>query len=170
MQRSQRLSAIFCNGISVPGRYGDGRGGHGLSLLCKPASSGGMAKSWSQRLRVNGKPVMIGLGGWPLISLPEARVMALANARNHAKGLGLRQAEERQMSSFAEATEKSIEVLRHNGTGKKTESQMQFLLSGYVLPHIGRHRVDVIRPSDILDFLTPLAVEKRRLRRRSRRR
>ena len=160
MQRPRRLSASFCKTVTVPGRYGDGRGGHGLSLLCKPASSGGVAKSWSQRFRVNGKPVMIGLGGWPLMSLPEARAMALNNARSHAKGTGLRQVDERQMPSFAEAMERTVNILRPNWTGEKTESQMRFLLSEYVLPHIGNHRVDTVRPGDILNFLTPVAVEK----------
>ena len=45
MKRSKRLSATFVNTVNVPGRYGDGRGGHGLSLLVKPASTGGFSKS-----------------------------------------------------------------------------------------------------------------------------
>lgn len=31
-------------------RYGEGRGGYGLSLLVKERAGGGLAKSWSQRL------------------------------------------------------------------------------------------------------------------------
>ena len=45
MKRPKRLSATFVNTVNVPGRYGDGRGGHGLSLLVKPATHGGFAKS-----------------------------------------------------------------------------------------------------------------------------
>ena len=62
MNRPKRLSASFVRTVKAPGRYGDGRRGHGLSLLVKPASSGKLSKTWSQRLRVNGKPTNIGLG------------------------------------------------------------------------------------------------------------
>ena len=57
MVRSQKLSAAFVKTVTRPGRYGDGRGGHGLSLLVKPASSGGLSKSWAQRVRTGGRPV-----------------------------------------------------------------------------------------------------------------
>ena len=36
MKRPATLSATFVRTIRQPGRYGDGRGGHGLSLLVKP--------------------------------------------------------------------------------------------------------------------------------------
>ena len=45
MKRPKRLSATFVNTVNVPGRYGDGRGGHSLSLLVKEASTGGFSKS-----------------------------------------------------------------------------------------------------------------------------
>ena len=37
----QRLSAFFVKNVNVTGRYGDGRGGHGLSLIVKPMRNGG---------------------------------------------------------------------------------------------------------------------------------
>ena len=40
MKRPKRLSSSFVSTIKTPGRYGDGRGGFGLSLLVKDASSG----------------------------------------------------------------------------------------------------------------------------------
>ena len=36
MKRPRRLSAAFVRTVNEPGRYGDGHGGHGLSLLVKP--------------------------------------------------------------------------------------------------------------------------------------
>lgn len=36
MKRPTTLSATFVRTVRQPGRYGDGRGGHGLSLLVKP--------------------------------------------------------------------------------------------------------------------------------------
>ena len=37
----KRLSATFIKTVTRRGRYGDGRGGHGLSLLVKPMKHGG---------------------------------------------------------------------------------------------------------------------------------
>ena len=54
-RRPKRLSASFVRTVNRSGRFGDGHGGHGLSLLVKPRAHGGWAKSWSQRLRINGK-------------------------------------------------------------------------------------------------------------------
>ena len=36
MKRPKTLSAAFVKTVKRPGRYGDGLGGHGLSLLVKP--------------------------------------------------------------------------------------------------------------------------------------
>lgn len=57
--------------------YGDGRGGYGLTLLVQPNG----VKHWYQRLRIKGRPTNIGLGGYPLVTLAEARTVAIENAR-----------------------------------------------------------------------------------------
>ncbi|MCY4595858.1 MAG: Arm DNA-binding domain-containing protein [Bryobacterales bacterium] len=69
-------SATFVKTVTRPGRYGDGRGSHGLSLLVKPMKLGGHSRTWSQRLRINGKPISIGLGSFPVVTLAEARKAA----------------------------------------------------------------------------------------------
>ena len=56
MKRPKTLSAAFVRTVNQPGRYGDGRGSFGLSLLVKPTLNGRLSKSWSQRLRQDGKP------------------------------------------------------------------------------------------------------------------
>ncbi|MDE0224551.1 MAG: Arm DNA-binding domain-containing protein, partial [Gammaproteobacteria bacterium] len=86
MKRPKRLSATFVNTVNVPGRYGDGRGRHGLSLLVKPASTGGFSKSWAQRIRLDGKAANVGLGAYPVVTLARARQKALANARTTSEG------------------------------------------------------------------------------------
>ena len=40
-------------------------------------AGGGLAKSWSQRLRIHGKPCNLGLGRYPIVTLAEARDKAL---------------------------------------------------------------------------------------------
>ena len=159
MERPKRLSAAFVKTVSEPGRYGDGRGGFGLSLMVKDSSTGGLAKSWAQRLRITGQPFNVGLGTYPLVGLARARELALSNARSVAEGSDPRVRPERT-PTFAEAMERTIEVLRPGWQGDKTERQMRYLLSEYVLPHIGKKRIDVIVPGDVLAFLAPLALDK----------
>ncbi|MCY3820529.1 MAG: integrase arm-type DNA-binding domain-containing protein [Gammaproteobacteria bacterium] len=76
----KRLNANFVSAVKAEQRtrtYGDGRGGYGLTLAVRPNG----VKHWYQRLRIGGRPTNIGLGGYPLVSLSEARSAALANAR-----------------------------------------------------------------------------------------
>ena len=88
MKRSTKLSALFVQSVTRPGRHEEGTGGHGLSLLVKPRKQGGPAKSWSQRVRTGGRPVNIGLGSYPVMTLAEARHAALANPGGSSAGLG----------------------------------------------------------------------------------
>lgn len=69
-----RLTALSVKKINTPGKYGDG---HGLYLIVD--SSG--AKRWEQRLTVQGRRRDIGLGSISLVSLEEAREIALKNKR-----------------------------------------------------------------------------------------
>jgi len=73
MNRPKKLSASFVKTVRRPGRYSDGRGGFGLSLLVKPTTTGRLSKTWSQRLRIHGHPVNVGLGAYPVVTLAEAR-------------------------------------------------------------------------------------------------
>ena len=86
MNRPKALSAAFVRTVNRPGRYGDGRGSHGLSLLVKPTANGRWSKTWSQRLRIDGRKVNVGLGSFPVTTLAEAREKALANRRNVEQG------------------------------------------------------------------------------------
>ena len=85
MRRPYRLSQTFVNVVSEPGRYGDGRGSKGLSLLVKRTKQGDISKSYTQRIQQpSGKFTSRGLGAHPYISLKDARDMAYENTRNHA--------------------------------------------------------------------------------------
>ncbi len=68
------LSAGFVREVAEAGRYCDG---HGLYLDVQPSGS----RSWVQRLVVRGRRREMGLGGFPLVSLDEARVKAFANRK-----------------------------------------------------------------------------------------
>ena len=160
MERPRRLSAAFVQTVTIPARYGDGRGGFGLSLLVKPTSSGRVSRSWCQRLRIDGVAFNIGLGSFPGVTLSEARKRALANLRIVESG-GDPRRKPKTTPTFEEAMERAIDVLRPGWKeGGKAEYQMRFLLTEYALPHIGKRRIDSIQPVELLEFLAPLAIEK----------
>ena len=124
MERPKRLSASFIRTVKRLGRYGDGRGGHGLSLLVKPMSAGGFSKAFSQRLRLRGKPFNRGLGSYPLVTLAEARQQALVNARIVRRGVDPRVERKREasMPTFEQASDRAI-AFRAKGwkPGSRTE-------------------------------------------------
>ena len=94
MNRPERLSQGFCRSVQQPGRYGDGRGGNGLSLLVKERAhgGGGMTKSWLQQLRRRDRStVNLGLGSLETVTLQRARERALENAQRLRRGEEVRQ-------------------------------------------------------------------------------
>ena len=119
MKRPKRLSATFVNTVNVPGRYGDGRGGHSLSLLVKEASTGGFSKSSAQRIRLDGNAANVGLGAYPVGTLARARQKALANARTVSEGRDPRDRTSRA-PTFEQAVEKVIGI--HADTGRTAAS------------------------------------------------
>ena len=76
--------------VNVPGRYGDGYGGHGLSLLVTPRKSGGLSKTWAQAISPNGAKTSLGLGSYPVVTRVNGNVVstvpnqAAANVRGGA--------------------------------------------------------------------------------------
>ena len=81
MNRPRTLTAAYIRNTKTPGRYGDGRGSHGLSLLVKTTANGRTSKTWAQQVRINGRWTSIGLGAYPVVGLAEARKRALHNRR-----------------------------------------------------------------------------------------
>ena len=168
MKRPSRLSATFVRTVNVPGRYGDGRGGHGVSLLVKRRVHGGFAKSFSQRLRINGRAVNVGLGPYPLVSLAEARETALENARGARRGDDPRKPKI-FIPTFETASETVIKLHAPNWSKSgKTAKLWRARLRDYAFPMLGRKPVDIITTSDVLEVLMPIWNEKRDTARRVR--
>ena len=173
MKRPARLSASFVRAVKVPGRYGDGRGGFGLSLLVKDSLSvpGRLSKSWSQRLRVDGKPINIGLGPYPLVTLAEARDRVLENARTVRQGHDPRSASNSAAPTFAQALNAVIELHSANWRARgRSEKQWRASMEAYALPRLGRRPVDSITSADVLAVLMPIWNDKRETSRRVRQR
>ena len=169
MQRPRTLSAAFVKTVKDPGRYGDGRGGHGLSLLVKPSSTGRLAKSWSQRLRINGEPFNIGLGSFPIVTLKEARDKALENRRAVEQGKDPR-VKKSSIPTFADAAEIVIGIHAKGWKDGRHEANWRRSLSQYAYPPLGAKLVSEITSLDVMALLVPIWTEKRETARKLRQR
>ena len=101
-----RLTARFAATVTKPGRHGDG---NGLYLLVKPSGT----KSWVLRTVVRGRRCDIGLGGYPLVSLAEARTAAFDHRKlARTGGDPLAHKRRRDIPTFEDAARKVIEIHR----------------------------------------------------------
>lgn len=166
-RRPKKLSASFVRTVTRPGRYGDGRGGHGLSLLVQPTSSGRLSKTFAQRLYINGKPVHIGIGPYPVVTLAAARRKALENRRAAFEG---RDPRGEGVPTVRAAAEKVIRLHRETWRGDRSEKQWRATLDNYVFPRIGDKRVNKVTTADVMAVLLPIWNEKRETARRVRQR
>lgn len=155
------LSAVFVQSVQKTGTYSDGGG-----LNLRVEKSG--AKYWFQRVTVDGKRRNLGLGGYPTVSLAEARRAALVNARTIREGRDPL-AEKREAiaarrrpatPTFAEAGETVIEMRRPGWSNAKHAAQWTSTLATYAYPKIGSKPVTEITTADILDVLSPIWTEK----------
>ena len=150
------LSATFVRHVRIPGRYGDGRGGLGLGLLVRPALRGGLNKSWTQSVRIDGRPTSLGLGRYPVVTLAMARERALENARAIAEGHDPRRSVA-PMPTFAEALETVIAIHAPNWKDRPgSERQWRSSLATYALPRIGGKTVDAVTSADVMAVLLPI--------------
>ena len=169
VKRPATLSATFVEKVREPGRYGDGRGGHGLSLLVKPTNiERRLSKTWSQRIRVSGKETNLGLGSFPAVKLAEARRRAVRNRQEIEEG---RHPRARSTPTFQQAADTVIEI--HSAKWRpnsKTRQGWVSSLETYVFPTIGDKGVDEITSADVMACLSPIWFTKadtaRRLRQR----
>ena len=153
----QSLSAVFVRAVAKPGMYPDG---NGLNLKVVPSG----ARRWVQRVTIGGKRHNIGLGGYPAVSLAEARELAAENQRLMRQGRNplaeKRQAVEElrkpSIPTFAQAADQVIEMRRPTWSNAKHASQWTNTLYTYAHPVIGRKPVDEITTGDVLAILTPI--------------
>ena len=146
------LSASFCRNVGEAGRYCDG---NGLYLHVETSGS----RRWVQRLVILGKSCTLGLGGYRLVSLAEARELARDNRRVARSG-GDPLAERRRadgVPTFAEAVEKVIaihsEIWKHS---EKTKQQWRGCVRDHAYARIGDKGVDKVTTADVMAVLLPL--------------
>ena len=161
IRRPYRLSARFVATVREPGRYGDGRGSGGLSLLVKRTARGGLAKSWAQRIQVDGRARNLGLGVWPHVTLAEARRKCVLNLVARSRG-ELVTGRERTVPTFEEAAETVLAIHAAGWkNGGRSENDWRWTLRNYAMPKLGRRPVDRIGTQDVMAVLLPIWNEKR---------
>ena len=166
MNRPSRLSVSFVKSVTRPGRYTDGPGSFGLSLFVRIGASGRLSKTWTQKVRIGDRVTSIGLGGWPVVSLKEARAKALENRRLVEQGVDPRQPRE-VVPTFADAVDATIALRRPSWRGSESETQWRSSLSRFAAALAARP-VSEITPSDVMAVVAPIWNEKPETARRLR--
>ena len=163
-----KLTETFVQRVKPDSRartYGDGRGGHGLTLHVQANG----ANWWYQRLRINGHPTNVGLGGYPLVTLPEARHAALRNAQIAQDG-GDPRPSRRPVPTVAQILTAVIDrdspTWRHP---ERTAANWSNVLKRHA-SDILELRVDEVTSADCIAALAPLWNTKRETGRKAKRR
>ncbi|MGC1505777.1 MAG: integrase arm-type DNA-binding domain-containing protein [Sulfitobacter sp.] len=159
------LSAAFVRTVTKPGKYADG---HGLLLKVDPSG----AKRWVQRIVIRGKRTEIGMGSTSLVSLAEARELALENRKLARAGGDPLQAKraEQALLSFEDAARKVHKIHEPTWRNKKHAAQFLSTLETYTFPRIGKLKVSEVTTADVLAVLQPIWLEKPETARRVRQR
>jgi integrase len=160
-----RLSDRTIRAMKQPGLYADGNG-----LYVKVTEAG--TKSWIFRYRTGKRQHDVGLGGWPLVSLADAREKALAMQRLRIDGRDpLRAKREAGAATAAIATLWTFEAVgeeyvreqekQGSWTGRRTAEQWRQSLRDHAFPEIGRLPVAAVDMAAVLRCIRPIWADKR---------
>ena len=162
------LTALFVRNVSHSGRRGADKYGdrHGLILRVLPSGS----KQWIWRGTVSGKRVDLGLGGYPYITLTDARQKAF-EYRKIARTGGDPRTSSHNVPTFGEAADKVIAIHRASWRpGGKSEDQWRASLRDYAMPRLGGKGVHEVTTADVMAVLLPIWSTKPETARRVRQR
>ena len=152
MAAIHRLTHLKASKLIRPGIYEDGGG---LRLVV----GSGATKRWVVRVTIQGQRKERGLGGFPTVSLDEARSKA-AEFRAHAKqGRDLafeRKIAEAKSTTFKRAFKAFYEIKSKVLSNKKHAKQWQSTMETYVFPKIGARPIAEISSAEVLQVLSPI--------------
>ena len=161
---AKELSAIEVSRISEPGLHFVGSV-PGLGLQVKGAS-----RSWILRVTVGNKRRDIGIGGFPGVSLAQARERARDLRFKVSQGVDPIQERRDQLASlkaaqgklktFSEAMHGFLDDRSSGWKNPKHRQQWQNTLTAYALPELGNLFVRDIELAHILNVLRPIWQEK----------
>ena len=167
MRLTGKLTVRQIEGMNEPGRYSDGRGAFGLSLLVHANADGTTSKYFTQRLKIADKWTSLSLGKHPIRTLKDARLMALENARavdggedpRKPRGTGVNGGK-----SFSDMTEgyyqSAVKDWKDGDDGHYAKMWMGGM-KNHVLPKIGSMAVDEIGIGDVKGIIASLWADKR---------
>jgi integrase len=163
--KKSELTARQIRDIKDKGRYSVG-GAPGLMLQVSKTG----AKCWLQRVAIGGKRKDIGLGGFPAVSLAQAREQAREMKQSIKKGVDpllQKRANEQalikaqlQQATFAEVATQCHNIKKHEFKNVKHCDQWINTLKTYAFPVIGQLPIDSIEPTHILKILEEIWVTK----------
>lgn len=163
-KRAKELSALEVGRLTATGLHAVG-GVPGLYLQIN-----GAAKSWILRVTVGSKRRDMGLGGYPAVTLAQAREKARTArdsidagtdpifARQQAKS-ALRAAQASAIS-FEEAARRFIDAKADEWKNGKHRAQWENTLATYAFPIMGKLHVQDVKQSHVLSVLEPIWKEK----------
>ena len=152
-----------------PGTYSDG---NGLTLRVSPTGN----RSWVQRLTIAGAQRNMGLGGYPALSLHDARIAAAHNYRAVREGRDP-QTERKAAQEAAKSVRRHIEaptlrevaelVIKRKRTawrpGTTTEKGWRASLENHALIKLGDRLIYDITQDDLVAVLAPIWTAKARM-------
>lgn len=160
-RKAPPLKDLAIRKMETPGRFAVG-GVDGLSIDIESPTS----KRWVLRLVVAGKRRNIGLGGYPRVTLEQARETARRMRSEASAGLDPKQerlnsvANNQSRSSlrrtFAEVASECHSAIRGEFKNKKHAEQWINTLETYAYPILGSMLVDQIERRHVLDVLKPI--------------
>lgn len=137
---------------ALPGVYEDGGG---LRLIVEESG----ARRFTIRFTLNGHRLHKGLGGYPTVSLEEAREKARAYRKAAKAGRDMAVEARTQPPAavtFRDAFDRYFEVKRRTLSNAKHIAQWEATMASYVFPHIGDRPVADITASEVVDVLRPI--------------
>ena len=160
-RKAKELSALEVSRLTKPGRFAVGVV-DGLHL--EVFSSG--ARSWLLRIMVGGKRCDMGLGGYPAVTLAQAREDARAMRAKVRAGINpLEEAKEAKSAlkaslaaalTFQQSAEKYIEAHKAGWSNEKHIKQWTNTLTTYAYPKIGNVLVRDVELPQVLAVLEPI--------------
>ncbi|WP_170234915.1 tyrosine-type recombinase/integrase [Croceicoccus sediminis] len=151
-----KLSAAQIRALTKPGRYMDG---DGLSLLLTAPKKG----YWVLRATINGRRRDIGLGPLDLVTLAEARELAIDMRRDIQRGIDPIEERKRQkieILTFKAAAEKVHTEQKATWKNGKHQDQWINTLETYAFPKLGDRLVNDIEGPLIREVLLDFWLEK----------
>ena len=146
--KRKQLTALKVRSLADPGTYTDGGG-----LALRVQKSGG--KNWICRLTIDGRRRNVGLGGYPDVSLKDARARAEKARQDVWNGVwpGQRRVVRRAVPTFAAVAETVIERRRIKWTNKESERQWRSSFARHVFPSIGHKPIDQITKPEVFSVI-----------------